>query len=419
MALPLSGALGSVAHGARGWLTGLAARYRALTPRRRLYLHLLIVFEALVFAAFIYIGPDTIFNKTASIALWISNRPYGLPLVLSLVVLLSFPPLFGYGTAITLCGLGWGVAAPESPTHPAMHGSLLRGWAVATAGCLLGASVSFVVLRCLIRRNAHVAFIERVLDDPKFRAMKEAVRRRGTSMAILIRFCPFPFCYSNLFFASLDTVSFGQFMLATALITPKLLLHVFIGARMFELMDTDERAKLDGWHKVLNVVYIVIGTVIGALTGWLVWKETQKILDQMARSEAGTEGGRGRGRGRDFVVEFDLDGPHDDDDDDEREYVVDSETPPIQDGDDQRPLLASPSPSPSPSGHPRGRGGSPLADVKGDGGADGDGDGDGVQGQKRTMQPFKLIDDDTDDDDDDDDGGGGASPRRSPGRNRR
>ncbi|KAN0061067.1 Tlg2-vesicle protein [Thecaphora frezii] len=286
----------------------LGARYRSLSVHQRRLLYLFVVFQTCLLALFLYIGPEAIFHWTAVLALWISAQPYGIPLILSLVTLTSFPPLFGYGTAITLCGLGWGVAAPETADHPQMNGSLLKGWAVASSGCILGASASFWTLRWAIAKHSNISFIRNTLQDPTFRAMKQAVAKKGIKMAILIRFCPFPFCYSNLFFASLNTVSFGHFIVATALITPKLLMHVFLGTRMFRLMDRDERAKSTGWEKALNVVYIVLGALVGMLTSWIVWRETQRILDQMPASQLNTSGHdhHRHHRPREFVLEFDA-----------------------------------------------------------------------------------------------------------------
>ncbi len=182
---------------------------------------------------------------------------------------------------------------------------------LASTSCLLGATVSFSVLRFLIvHHSKRVSWISNTLNDPKYVALSTAVRRRGLSMAILIRFCPFPFAYSNLFFASLvDAVSFKHFLTATALITPKLFLHVWLGTRMFMLMDRDERAHLDGWAKALNVVYILVGSAVGVATGWIVWKETSKVLEaieseqQQQQQQEESEQGRRRasrlGRGHD------------------------------------------------------------------------------------------------------------------------
>ena len=79
--------------------------------------------------------------------------------------------------------------------------------------------------------------------------------------------------------------SFNHFLAATALITPKLFLHVWLGTRMFQLMDRDERAQLDGWAKALNVVYIAVGSAVGVATGWVVWSETKKVLAAIEREQ--------------------------------------------------------------------------------------------------------------------------------------
>lgn len=96
------------------------------------------------------------------------------------------------------------------------------------------------------------------------------------------------------------------------------------------LMDRDERAHLDGWAKALNVVYILVGSAVGVATGWIVWKETSKVLEaieseqQQQQQQEESEQGRRRasrlGRGHDgdaredaageaspFVLDFDGD----------------------------------------------------------------------------------------------------------------
>jgi uncharacterized membrane protein YdjX (TVP38/TMEM64 family) len=78
-------------------------------------------------------------------------------------------------------------------------------------------------------------------------------------LSICGSFSPFPFNVSNLFFASLQSVPTSSFLIATATTTPKLLLHVFIGNRLFQLFDRGARAGLDTNAKILNGVYVVVG----------------------------------------------------------------------------------------------------------------------------------------------------------------
>lgn len=277
---------------ARAYLDRTWQAFLALPPGQRYIIYLAVGIKALIFAVVVYIGPEAMFDATAKLAIWFGAQPLGAALLIALVVAVSFPPLVGYGTCITLFGLGWGVQADATAEHPKLNGNLWHAWLLASTACLLGATVSFGVLRFLIvHHSKRVAWISSALNDPKFVALSTAVRRRGLSMAILIRFCPFPFAYSNLFFASLvDAVSLGHFLAATALITPKLLLHVWIGTRMFVLMDREQRAHLDGWAKALNVLYIIIGSAVGAATGWIVWSETKKVLHAIEQEAQVQEG---------------------------------------------------------------------------------------------------------------------------------
>ena len=62
-------------------------------------------------------------------------------------------------------------------------------------------------------------------------------------LVLLVRFCPFPFSYSNAFFASIETVSLVQFLLATLAITPK---RVFVLTPMSEKLRL-ANVKRSGW----------------------------------------------------------------------------------------------------------------------------------------------------------------------------
>ncbi|KAJ9477567.1 putative Golgi apparatus membrane protein TVP38 (putative) [Pseudozyma hubeiensis] len=281
----------------RSYLDTTYQAFLSLPPEQRYIIYFAVAVKALILGVVLYIGPEAMFNATAKLAIWFGSQSYGAALLIVLVVIVSFPPLIGYGTSITLFGLGWGVHAEATSEHAELRGNLLQAWLLASFACLLGATISFAVLRFLIvHHSKRVAWISKTLNDPKYTALSTAVRRRGLFMAILIRFCPFPFAYSNLFFASLvDAVTFKHFFMATALITPKLLLHVWLGTRMFQLMDRDQRAQLDGWAKFLNVVYIAVGSAVGAATGWIVWNETTKVLEAIEREAQSENAPRGHG----------------------------------------------------------------------------------------------------------------------------
>lgn len=78
-------------------------------------------------------------------------------------------------------------------------------------------------------------------------------------------FCrPLPWTASNALFASVDSVSFTQFMLATTVILPKVFVAVFVGSRLAMLADGEE---LDATAKWINSISIVVAVATTAITG--------------------------------------------------------------------------------------------------------------------------------------------------------
>ncbi|CEQ38898.1 SPOSA6832_00370 [Sporobolomyces salmonicolor] len=201
----------------------------------------------------------------------------------------SLPPLIGYGTAQTLVGFAYGV-------HP--------GWLISSFSCLVGGVFSFLLVRRLVG-----VFAPYIHKDKTFQALSQAVRVKGLPLIILLRLCPFPYPYSNAFFASVETVTLLQFFLATLTITPKLLLHVFVGHRTYLFASPEHRSKMDPLSKWLKCVsspswplplgshpdeesltlrllrgnsgaFMVVGTLLGAATSWYLYKLTMRYVEE-------------------------------------------------------------------------------------------------------------------------------------------
>ncbi|WFD35050.1 Tlg2-vesicle protein [Malassezia cuniculi] len=140
-------------------------------------------------------------------------------------VVLAFPPTVGFGTSVTLCGMAFGSARDAHDLH----------WDV----------------------QLKLIFWASVKRDPRFRAVQAAVHKSGVWVAVLIRFCPVPFCYANLIFALLDAVTLRDYVAASIITSPRLLVHVFVGAKMYELMDRDVRRMMDPTARALSAVSLV------------------------------------------------------------------------------------------------------------------------------------------------------------------
>ncbi|KAL8291758.1 hypothetical protein RQP46_002016 [Phenoliferia psychrophenolica] len=243
------------------WVKDVALdRYKGLPRSGKVAVWVYFALHIVIGAAVWWITPTKLLEQMAEWGKGLSEMRYGWALLLTCIIATSFPPMFGYGTCITLCGFAFGV---------------LRGWLLGTLGCILGS----------VTRRLIGVFAPMLGRDKTFRALATAVRVKGLPLVVLIRLCPFPFPYSNAFFASIESVSLWQFFVATLTITPKLLLHVWVGSRMFLFADPDSRKHMDTQTKVINGVYVVVGSILGGFTSWYLYKLTMKYVDEVNLQE--------------------------------------------------------------------------------------------------------------------------------------
>ncbi|WFD38630.1 Tlg2-vesicle protein [Malassezia japonica] len=93
---------------------------------------------------------------------------------------------------------------------------LFYGWLIASGGLILSSLLSFVLLRRILARlHGQWDMLSTIKSDRRFRALQEA---------------------------SLDTLPLGVYILSSLLSAPRLIFHVFMGAKMYELMDRDVRS---------------------------------------------------------------------------------------------------------------------------------------------------------------------------------
>ncbi|GAA5980241.1 hypothetical protein JCM10908_001584 [Rhodotorula pacifica] len=247
-------------------LTNLALeRYRSLSKTGKTAVWVWALLHFVFGALFWLIGPERIFAWFAGLADEVREMPNGWLLLSLVIVITSIPPLVGYGTAQTLVGFAYGV---------------LPGFYISAGSCLVGGAVAFLVVRRLI--GLFAPYIQR---DKTFAALSRAVRVKGLPLIVLLRLCPFPYPYSNAFFASIETVSLQEFLLATLAITPKLLLHVFIGHRTYLFADPASRHKMDSTTRWINGIFMVVGTLLGIGTSWYLYKLTMRYVEEAAEGD--------------------------------------------------------------------------------------------------------------------------------------
>ena len=204
----------------------------------------------------------------------------------------SFPPMIGYSTCVTIAGFVFG----------------MKGWFIISTASVVGATCAFLVSRTVLRD-----FVSRLTEkNQRFAALSLVLKHDGLKLLIMIRICPLPFSLSNGAISTIPTVTWQNFAIATAVATPKLLLHVFVGSRLGDLAENGD--KMDTRTKIVSYVSIVIGIVAGLLTGYLVYVRTKARATQLEAEEAAAAvAGRrtsGAGVGGEYI-----------DDPDEREAV--------------------------------------------------------------------------------------------------
>lgn len=217
----------------------------------------------------------------------------------------AFPPIIGYSTTVTISGFVYGFP---------------NGWFIVASATVFGSLASFITSRTIFSKYVH----RLVGADKRFEALALTLKHDGLKILCMIRFCPLPYSLSNAAMSTFPTVHPLTFALATALASPKLLIHVFIGSRMAALGSGE---SLDTSAKIVNWASIIIGGILGVVVGYIIY---QKTISRAAELEAEElEAGRRNGSGSEGARRYD-----DNEDVDVSGRTVEEDVAALMDGDD-------------------------------------------------------------------------------------
>lgn len=207
-----------------------------------------------------------------------------------LTFFVSFPPMIGYSTCVTIAGFVYG----------------MKGWLIIASATCVGSTASFIVSRTLLRK-----YVSRLAErNKRFAALSLVLKHDGIKLLIMIRLCPLPYSFSNGAISTIPTVTWQNFLLATAVVTPKLLLHIFVGRQIGILADSGD--KMDAKTKMISYLSIAIGMAAGIATGYFIYVKTKARADQLEAEEAAAAGGEdGRRRMSDAGPDY-MDDPEED-----------------------------------------------------------------------------------------------------------
>lgn len=204
----------------------------------------------------VVVTPARIFQFLYDKARILASTRFGWLALGCAIVFVSFPPLIGHTTLITLCGFAYGMS----------------GFYIGATASIIGSASAFITLRFLFSERLHAWSSQ----NEKWQALEEVVKAKGLPLIILVRISPFPpWVYSNSLFASIRAVNLWQFIIATLFVLPKVLLHTFIGSKIAVLSDGKQREHMDSRTKILNGLLVGGGFVIAIFTSWTVYNLVQ------------------------------------------------------------------------------------------------------------------------------------------------
>jgi len=234
----------------------LVLHYKNLHIFGKAFIWLVVLFYIVSGVFIIVVTPSRIAQFSYDQAQALAKLPFGWIAFGAPMLIISFPPLIGHTTLITLCGFAYG----------------MKGFLISFPASILGSAFAFVVLRYLFSERLH----QWSSNNNKWQALESVVGEKGLPLIILIRISPLPpWVYSNSLFASIEAVKLWQFVVATCFISPKLLLHTFIGSKIAALSDGDQRGEMDTSTKVLNGLLVGGGLAVAAFTSWWIYTLVQ------------------------------------------------------------------------------------------------------------------------------------------------
>ncbi|KZF25926.1 hypothetical protein L228DRAFT_257440 [Xylona heveae TC161] len=242
----------------------LSKAIRRLTPVQRFFA-VLAGIVALVLGILILIYNERIFGWLAPMAHKWRTIPAGWLIVWFMAFVTAFPPLIGHSLSVTIAGFVYGFP---------------NGWFIGASATIIGSTCAFLASRTLLSGFVH----RLVAHDKRFAALSLTLKHDGLKLLCMIRLCPLPYAISNGAIATFPTVHPLKFALATALASPKLMIHVFIGTRLADLAESG--GKMDLGTKAINYASIAGGLVLGAVTGWLIYQRTVARAKQLEAEEA-------------------------------------------------------------------------------------------------------------------------------------
>ncbi|KAF2849461.1 hypothetical protein T440DRAFT_533528 [Plenodomus tracheiphilus IPT5] len=181
----------------------------------------------------------------------VRDLPAGWLIPIAILIIISFPPLFGHEVIALLCGVVYG---------------LWIGFAIVAAGTFIGEIGTWFAFKHLFRRKAHK--MERT--NLNYGAMARLTRDGGFLIVLIIRLSAIPAHFSTAVFSTCD-VKFWHFVVATFASLPKQIFLVYLGVLLVK--ESDDSV-------IKTVMFGLVFVITVAMGVWIYMKmrNIKKIL---------------------------------------------------------------------------------------------------------------------------------------------
>jgi len=220
-----------------------------LTPKY-IPLHLLGI-GILVATVLISLHHDEVVKTLRPFSEKVRSLPGGFLIPIAILVLISFPPLFGHEIVALLCGVVYG---------------LWIGFAIVAAGTFIGEIGTWFAFKYTLRRKAQK--LERT--NLNYGSLARLTRDGGFWIVFIIRLSVIPSHFSTAVFSTCD-VKFWYFAVSTFLTLPKQIILVYLGVLLVAKQENST---------IKTVVFAATGVLTVALAVYIYIKmrSIKKIL---------------------------------------------------------------------------------------------------------------------------------------------
>ncbi|CAO2653750.1 Nn.00g031610.m01.CDS01 [Neocucurbitaria sp. VM-36] len=226
--------------------------------------HILLILIG-VATALITIRHDQVVEKLRPFSEKVRDLPAGWLIPIAILIIISFPPLFGHEIIAVLCGVVYG---------------LWIGFAIVAAGTFIGEIGTWFAFKYAFRRKA----IKLERTNLNYGAMARLTRDGGFVIVLIIRLSAIPAHFSTAVFSTCN-VKFWHFVVATFLSLPKQIFLVYLGVLLLEQSN-------DNVIKTVMFGAVFLVTVAMGIWIWMKMRKVKKVLleEQEMRRTKRSEG---------------------------------------------------------------------------------------------------------------------------------